>query len=84
MSITPGKKSYVVAYVLNKKQMQFSPRDFVDKNVTFFSNNKLYRYTSSIDKSEVDGVYDPSGPLRSLEDPKDQVRGFTLINVQVI
>ena len=64
--------------------MQFSARDFVDKSFQFYSNGKFYKYSTSIDDSEKDGVYDADGPVRSLENPDDEVRGFTLFNVAII
>lgn len=77
---TPGKKAYGLNYVSNKKQYQFSSRDFMEKGFNFYSDGKFYRYSTSIDDSEKPGVYDPQGPIRSLDDPENRVRGFTIYN----
>lgn len=81
---TPGKKSYFLFYMSNKKQYQFCPRDFMEKAFTFYSDGKLYRYSTSIDNSEVEGAYGSSGPIRSLDDPNNMVRGFTIFNVGIM
>lgn len=84
MPTTPGKKAYGLNYVANKKQYQFSSRDFMEKGFNFYSDGKFYRYSTSIDKSEVPGEYDQDGPIRSLDDPDNRVRGFTIYNVGVV
>lgn len=81
---TPGKTSYGLAYSSNKPQYKFCSRDFMEKGFSFFADGKFYRYSTSIDNSEVHGAYDPSGPIRSLDDPNTMVRGYTYYNVAVM
>lgn len=59
-------------------------RDFMEKGFNFFSDGKFYRYSTSIENSEVPGVYDPDGPIRSLDDPSKVVRGFTIYNCAIM
>ena len=81
---TPGKKSYGLHYSANKKQYQFSCRDFMDKGFNFYSDGKFYRYSTSIDNSEVAGAYGTDGPLRSIDNPNETVRAYTIYNVGIM
>ena len=56
----------------------------MEKGFNFYSDGKFYRYSTSIDNSEVHGAYDPDGPIRSLDDPANVVRGFTYYNVAIM
>lgn len=56
----------------------------MEKGFSFYSNGKLYKYSASIDNSEVEGAYDSNGPIRSLDDPNNTVRGFTVFNTAVM
>jgi hypothetical protein len=84
MPTTPGKKAYGLNYVSNKKQYQFCSRDFMEKGFNFYSDGKFYRYSTSIDNSEVAGAYDQDGPIRGLDNPNETVRGFTIYNLAIM
>lgn len=56
----------------------------MEKGFNFYSDGKMYRYSASIDNSEVEGAYDSNGPIRSLADPSTTVRGFTIFNVGIM
>ena len=81
LPITPGKKTYGLIYRANKRQYNFTSRDFMDKQFNFYSDGKFYRYVSSIDNSDVDGAYCSEGPLRKIDKPGEDVRGFTIYYV---
>ena len=53
----------------------------MEKGFSFYSDGKFYRYSTSIDDSEVAGVYDKNGPIRCIDDPNSTIRGFTIYNV---
>lgn len=56
----------------------------MEKGFNFYSDGKFYRYSTSIDNSEVAGVYDEDGPVRSIDDPENRVRGFTIFNCAIM
>ena len=56
----------------------------MEKSFNFFSDGKFYKYSTSIDNSEVHGAYSDYGPIRPLDNPKETVRGYTIYNVGVM
>ena len=54
----------------------------MEKGFAFFSEGKFYRYTTSIDNSEL--PQDDKPPLRPIENPNDMVRGFTVYNISMM
>jgi len=53
----------------------------MEKGFNFYSDGVFYRYSTSIDNSDVPGAYDKDGPIRSIDNPNETVRGFTIYNV---
>ena len=56
----------------------------MEKGFNFYSDGKFYRYSTSIDNSEVPGAYDSSRPIRAIENPNQTIRGFTIFNVGIM
>ena len=72
----PGRKTIGLTYIRNKKQYQFSCRDFYEKSFKFYHNGKLYRYSTSVPDKE--GL-----ELMPLPD-NDTVRGFTIYSCGIV
>ena len=70
----------MIRYIENKGQYGISGRDFYEKTFQFIENGKFYKYSSSIDSSELpvpEGVPNPN--------ENDQVvRAFTIHAVTLI
>ena len=79
--VVEGKKSFFKTYLLNKKKLAFSGRDFTEKTFNFYSNGKFYRYATSIDNTELPG---PNGEPAVKESPKDIIRGFTIFSCAML
>ena len=80
--LVDGKKCFYLQYTLNKQQYSISGRDFYEKQFNFYHKGKFYRYSSSIENSEVEG---PNGELAIMPSPDDKtIRSFTVINCGII
>ena len=80
--LVEGKRCFSLSYTLNKQQYSIAGRDFYEKQFNFFHNGKFYRYSSSIDNSEIEG---PNGEPAAMPSPDDKtVRAFTAINCGVV
>ena len=73
------KNSYGFLYFQNKKVLQFSSRDFVEKFIGFYHQGKYYRIVFSVQNAEKPG---PNGepPFHPLPD-RSTVRGETVVGV---
>ena len=71
--IAEGKKNIGFNYIMNKKQYTINARDYYEKTITFFHNNKLYKYGCNVVNSE-----------NKIEIPKDTVRAETLYNFGIM
>ena len=79
--VVEGKKSFFKTYLLNKKKLAFSGRDFCEKTFNFYSNGKFYRYSTSVDNTELPG---PIGEAPEKESPQDIIRGFTIFSCAML
>ena len=62
--------------------MAICSRDFIEKGFNFFHEGKFYRYSSSVDDSELPG---PNGEKPMKPTPnKNTVRASTLINCAIM
>jgi len=55
----------------------------MEKGFNFYSDGKFYRYSTSIDDSELPGS-DGTPALRPIEDPAQMVRGYTVYNCGIM
>ena len=79
--IFEGKKSFIKVYTENKKQFTFAGRDFCEKTFSFYNNGKLYRYSTSIDGTELAG---PDGEEAVKASPKNVLRCFVIYSCAII